>query len=87
MLKGKTKSGFQFSINENVVDDWRTLKLVRAADMNQFYVVDLVTRILGEEQEEKLIEHLEKIHGVASATVMGEEIKEIFAECSKLKNS
>lgn len=87
-MKGATKSGFAFNVDEDKLDDYRLVKDLRSISKgNSGLVVDVIERLLGEDQEEKLMEHVESLNnGKCSATGMVEELQEIF-EALKVKNS
>ena len=86
MIKGKTKSGFEFEIDENVFDDWELLKNIRAIDKGESsLVVDVVETILGE-QAEALESHLKEMHGKVTITAMEEELEAIFEASDSSKN-
>ena len=91
-MKGKTKSGFKFDINEVMVDDWETLKAI--ADMDSGYAsrviqgtVKFVNIILGDD-EKLLIDHIRKKNGGAcSQEAMFREVMEIINSVKAIKNS
>lgn len=87
MLKGKTKSGFDFEINEKRLKDWRLLRKIAAADENPLLTPELLDAILGQEQSKELENHLEDEDGIVDPELMSEDIASIFAAFSQLKNS
>ena len=67
-VQGKTKSGFEFEMDETVLDDMRILDMiVEMSEGDIAKLSPLVKRILGEEQRERLYEHLEEKEGRAGA--------------------
>lgn len=82
-MKITTKSGFKCSINENLVKDWRyvtaTAKMAKSGD--DIEIINALNFclnfLLGEEQANKLIEHLSQKGGVADVNSVTEEYKEI----------
>ena len=56
MIKGKTKTGFEFEVKENVIDDMRIVEAVAETvnGENPLAVVMIVNQILGKEQKESL---------------------------------
>lgn len=86
MIKGKTKSGFEFEIDEANVNDYRLLKLITQAETNKMVITDIVSRLFGEEQEEKLLKHLEDEHGRVDLELVDAEIAEIFLKVREVKN-
>jgi hypothetical protein len=85
---GKTKSGFEFDVKEEALDNYRLLKTLNEVSRgNNGRVTEVVEMLLGSDQEERLMEHVEQINnGNCSATGMVAEIIQIF-EAVKSKNS
>lgn len=86
MIKGITKNGFEFTIQEGADDDWEMLKLIRKTNDDASYAVDVAERLLGEEQLARLEDHCRK-GGIVRLTMMEQTIEEIFDEAKELKNS
>lgn len=86
MIKGKTKSGFEFEINEEQLNDYRFLKEVARVEDNPLRFPFLLEKMLSEDQEEKLIKHLEDDNGRVDPQKVMEEVKDIFQSTSELKN-
>lgn len=94
MVKGKTKSGIKFQINEAIKDDTRTLYLItkmqNSSDpMEQGKALfDLLNLLFdGEEGVVNFMDEVAAKHnGICSPTIMVEELTEMF-ESTKLKNS
>lgn len=84
----KTKSGFKCSIDNEVLDDWEMLELFRRIDKgDSSALVDVTPMFLGDEQYNKLKEHIRKKHGKVKASVMVEEMSEIMQNANATKNS
>lgn len=82
MIKGNTKSGFEFEIDENVFDDWELVEKFRAIEKGEdSLVVDVVEQILGIEQKERLKNFIRDKNGKVSARKMETELEEIFEAC------
>ena len=82
MIKGNTKSGFEFEIDENVFDDWELIEKFRAIEKGEdSLVVDVIEQILGIEQKERLKEFIRDKNGKVSASGMEMELEEIFEAC------
>lgn len=85
MKKGKTPTGFSFSINEEVLKDYRFVKLLAKIDNLRddedsqvvFICSDLIKMLLGDDGENKLIKHVEK-KGIASFEDVYKELGEIL---------
>lgn len=94
MIKGKTKSGIKFQLNENIKDDARVLfyltKLQTATEpMEQSKsLFGLLQLMFGSEENLTLFmnEVASKNKGICNAEVMIAEITEMF-EALGLKNS
>lgn len=88
MIKGKTKRGFEFHIEEEVLDDYEILEDLCAIDEGEVNKIPKVAiKILGDEQIKKLKDHIRGENGRVSALKMGEAIGEILTGCNEGKNS
>lgn len=86
MIEGITKSGFKFSIREELADDYELLELIGEIDENPAKVDALLVKLLGKEQKNALKEHLRGENGIVKLTDMDNAITEIFAAFPKSKN-
>lgn len=87
MINGKTKSGFEFGIDEEELDDYELLEMLCEIDKgNISLITDTARKILGEEQLKELKEHVRNEKGKVSAKKMTEEIEQILSFNSKGKN-
>lgn len=80
-MKGTTKNGFKFDVDDEVFDDMELIDtMARYNKGDEYAVSDAIRIILGEDQTQKLYEHLRKKSkkGRVSATAVGETIGEIF---------
>ena len=79
-MKGKTSSGFEFDVEEKALDDYRLVKDLRAISKGDGgLIVDVTERLLGVDQEEALMKHVENLNdGKCSASAMVAEIRDIF---------
>lgn len=89
MIKGVTTSGFEFEVDENKLKDMRMLRLIAKCEKgNGSAFLEALPKFLGEDQEERLYEHLEKLNGTATPEDTGREFGEIVkAAGESLKNS
>lgn len=87
MLKGTTKSGFKFELDEEDLNDYELFELIAGVGENQFLLPKLVTKLLGEEQKKRLIDHVRTPDGRVPMTVIDKEITDIFSLSKELKNS
>ena len=58
MLKGKTKSGFEFQVDEKLLDDMELLEAFAEAMNDQYMFPKVLKRFLGEDQKIKLYDHM-----------------------------
>ena len=84
-MKGTTKSGFKYSIDERATKDWRfiglTKKMTKGDNIEQFNALDEALEMLlgGPEEKEKLLQHVEKDNdGYAPIEKVVEEFNEIL---------
>ena len=88
------KCGFTCEINDDAFNDYRVAKLIAKMQNGGSAgaltgTVELISRILGDDQEEALICHLEKQSetGIATVDVMEAAIMEIMAALADEKKS
>lgn len=89
MIKGTTKTGFKFSISDDVKDDQEFIEAL--ADLNDgdaLAAIKVQKILLGEDQYSKLREHCRsKKTGRISAARMQDECLEIMKYNPETKNS
>lgn len=87
MIKGKTKTGFNYSLKKEVLDDWELLEILREIDKgNPQYSVDAVIKLLGKKQYERLKNHIKNSNGRISTEAMTKELSDIIMNNQKTKN-
>lgn len=87
MLQGTTTTGFAFELEEEVLDDYELLEALRSLDKGDGQcVIDVVDRLLGEKQKEKLKDHIRNEKGRVSVKRLMDEVAEIFHACNAGKN-
>ena len=95
MLKGTTKSGFAFEVDEAAADDMRLVDALAACmadDTDSFQVISAASRaaelLLGKAQKAALYAHIGKDRGgrVPAAELMN-ELEDIMSGGSAEKNS
>ena len=87
MFKGKTSTGFEFSLGDDVMDDYELLEVLSSIDTGDYTLVPkMVEMLLGKEQKESLKDHLRNKNGKVSVKGMMEEVMEIFKESTPGKN-
>lgn len=86
MFNGKTKSGFEYSIDSATFDDYELLEAIHMVDKgSRGHMVDVVNILLGEEQKKALMEHLRE-NGRVKMSTMFETVMEIFQNHKEGKN-
>lgn len=70
MIKGKTKSGFEFEIPEDVFDDFELVELYAAVNKNPIYLGELAEKLLGANQKKALMEHVRRDGKVHTSDMM-----------------
>ena len=80
MVSGKTKTGFEFSVDENAMNDMRLVDLLADKDIDPAFQVSGVLRyLLPGDQREKLYEHVKTETGRVPVEAISREITDIFA--------
>lgn len=83
MIEGKTKSGFEYTVDEGVLRDYRMLDALGDIqygnpDERVFANVRLCNLLLGEEGKKRLFKHLREQNGTVPTEKVFAEVKEIF---------
>lgn len=87
MKTGKTSTGFEFKIEDDVLDDYELLEVISEVDRGDYgKVTEMVEMLLGTEQKEKLKEHVRNENGKVSAAKIMDEVKDIFEASNEIKN-
>ena len=87
MIKGKTKSGFNYLIPEKRLDNYELLEAISDIETNPLIMPKVLKLLFGEKQTEKLKKHLADKEGLVSMEKMTTEIQEIFESQTQVKNS
>ncbi len=86
-MQKATSTGFEYKLDDEVLDDWELLKLLKKIDKGEGdLIIDLVPRLLGDEQAQQLENHLIKLEGKVKISSMSREIGEIMNGSKELKN-
>lgn len=86
-IKGKTKSGFSYSIEESRLNNYELLETIGELDDNPMVISKMVIMLLGKEQTNQLKDHLRTEDGLVPTDKMTDEITEIFQSQAATKNS
>lgn len=85
-MKGKTRSGFSFNVNDNIGDDIELLEDLTKLDKGDVTVLpEVLERILGDKQKKKLYDHVRTEDGRVPLTAVSNELAQIFAAQDKTK--
>lgn len=86
MLEGITEKGFNYSINEEVLDDIELLEdFMKVYEGNIILVPKILEKILGETQKKELY-NFYKNEGITKASDIFKVVEEIFSNDKKTKN-
>lgn len=83
MMKGVTKSGFAFEIQEEVLDDMELLDAICEIEENPLMVSKVLKMLLGNEQRKALYDNLRNEAGRVPASAVSEAIADIFSSCGQ----
>ena len=87
-MKGKTTSGFEFEISEDIKNDYELVENLAELEDNQLILAKVIKQILGADQTEKLKNHVRNEKGIVPTDKMTQEIIEIFQNSGEeTKNS
>ena len=87
MISGKTTTGFEFEIEDDVMDDYELLEILTKVDSGDLTLVPkMVDLLLGNEQKARLKEHVRATVGRVSTKAMMDEIALILSAKNELKN-
>ena len=91
MIKGKTKSGFKFSYDEQALNDMEFLDaLVEAQSGNDLATLKaqsyMVKKLLGEDQRAKLDDHVRTKEGRVPIEAVEQELADMMAAAEEGKN-
>lgn len=87
-MKGKTKSGFAYTLRDGFADDMELLELlVELDDGNASVIPKVLTRLLGEDQKKKLYDHCRTEDGRVPMSAVSDEVAQIFAQQIATKKS
>lgn len=86
MISGKTRSGFAFKIDNDVLNDMELLEELRELDKGDVIVIpSVLERVLGSKKKD-LYEHVRTEAGRVPIDALAEELKDIFEASKNLKN-
>lgn len=78
MVKGKTKTGFEFELDTQLLDDYEVLEMYEDIKDTGLGTKKLLIHLIGEDGYKRLKEHCRRKDGRISATRIGHEMNDIF---------
>lgn len=87
MIKGKTKSGFEYELSKARIENYELIESLNEVEENPLALPKTVNLLLGKDQSDKLKEHLRDKEGLISTEKLSNEIMEIFQNQEEVKNS
>lgn len=79
VVKGKTKTGFEFELDTKLVDDYEMLEMYEEIKDTGLGVRKLLIKLIGEEGYNRLKEHCRRKDGTISAKRIGYEMNDIMS--------
>lgn len=87
MIEGKLKSGFEYKIENHVLDNMELLDAIAEVDQNPMVLSKVLKMLLGDEQRKKLYDHLrDPDNGNVPIVAVSNAVAEIFSGSGQLKN-
>ncbi|NLY46800.1 MAG: hypothetical protein GX053_12565 [Tissierella sp.] len=86
MIKGKTKSGFEFEVPKKMLDNYELVENLSELESNPLLLTKIVVQILGKKQSEDLKDFLRDEDGIVPVTKMEKEVTEILSYREETKN-
>lgn len=84
MISGKTTSGFEFEIDDDVMDDMELLEGLTALDKGDMGPLsDVLIALFGKEQKKRLYDFLRGDRGRVKASLVMEAVAEVFSAISE----
>ncbi len=88
MIQGKTSAGFDFALDEKVLDNMELLDAIAESEKDPVAISRVCLLLLGKDTRARLYEHLRQEDGRVPVEAVSEAVIEIFAACGdKGKNS
>lgn len=85
MITGKTKSGFEFKLEDNVLDDYELIEALGELDENPLKISKVIDLLFGNRKNE-VKEFIKRQKGYVSTKEMSNLITEVFSAISNGKN-
>lgn len=76
--------GITLTVDLDCMDDYEILLLIKKLDQKQLqYVPDVIRKLIGEEQEQKVIDAMVADHGRCRITDMNEIVNDVIEQMAK----
>ncbi len=85
MITGKTKSGFEFKLEDNALDDYELIEALGELDENPLKISKVINLLFGSRKNE-VKEFIKRQKGYVSTKEMSNLITEVFSAISNGKN-
>ena len=86
MMQGKTTSGFEFEVDEKRLDDMELVEAIAESDTNPIAIMRVIKLLLGDEQKQRLYDHLRTDDGRVPIKAATTAVVEIFNSAKPGKN-
>lgn len=80
MKKGKLNNGFEYEVDENVLDDMELLDALAEAEENPLKISVVSRKVLGTEQRKRLYDHLRREDGTVPVEEASQAIIDILED-------
>lgn len=87
IIRGTTSTGFEYEIPSENIENYELLEALGEMEDNPLLISKVINLLLGNEEKEKLKNHVRTKSGIVSTEKIGKEIKDIFENVNKIKNS
>lgn len=86
VIKGKTRSGFEFEVSDTVGDNMELLEAIAEAEENPIVFARIVSLLIGKKQKKELYNYLRGEDGIVHIEPVSEAIADIFGSITGSKN-
>lgn len=88
MIKGKTKTGFEYEISPENLNNYELIENIAEMDTNPVMLTKVIKQMLGNDETNRLKEHIRNENGIVEMKKMADEIVDIFQNSgNETKNS
>lgn len=87
MAKQKTKSGFEYELSKERLNNYELFELISEIEENPIVMPQVLKLLLGKEDTDRLKNHIRTEDGFVPVDKIENEITEIFNSQSETKNS